>query len=85
MNPEADSAARVRKHSIVVAGHRTSISLEHVFWQALRTEAAARKKSVARLVAEIDAGRGDANLSSAIRVHVLEAALRAAGSAAPTA
>lgn len=59
------------KHSLLIAGHRTSVSLEHAFWEGLRVLAARRDLSVAALVAEIDAGRGAANLSSAIRVHVL--------------
>jgi predicted DNA-binding ribbon-helix-helix protein len=64
---------RMRKHSLVIAGHRTSISLESAFWDALRELAAARGLSVAALVAEIDATRGEANLSSALRVHLLRA------------
>lgn len=64
---------RMRKHSLVVAGHSTSISLETAFWDALRELACARGLSVAALVAEIDASRGEANLSSALRVHVLQA------------
>ncbi len=67
------AGARVLKHSIVIAGHRTSISLEDAFWTALQTIAAERGHSLAGLVAMIDAGRGGANLSSAIRVFVLEA------------
>ena len=59
------------KHSLVVAGHRTSVSLEDAFWHALKAAAAARDLPVAALVAESDAGRGAANLSSAIRVHLL--------------
>ena len=70
------------KHSLVIAGHRTSISLEDAFWQALKESAVARALSVAMLVAEIDAGRGTANLSSAIRVHLLRAS-RGATSAEP--
>ena len=65
---------RIVKHSLVIAGHRTSISLEDVFWEALKDMAAARNQSVAGLVAEIDETRVDANLSSAIRVFVFEAA-----------
>lgn len=65
---------RIVKHSIAIAGHRTSVSLEEAFWQALKHIAASRGISLAALVAEIDAGRGDANLSSAIRVFVLKAA-----------
>ncbi len=60
----------LEKHSVVVAGHRTSVSLEAEFWRALGVIAAARGLSVNRLVGEIDAGR-TANLSSAIRVYVL--------------
>jgi predicted DNA-binding ribbon-helix-helix protein len=63
----------VKKRSVVVHGHRTSVSLEEAFWDALRELAAARGRTVNQLVAEIDAGRGG-NLSSAIRVHVLKAA-----------
>ena len=64
---------RVIKRSIGIAGHRTSISLEDAFWDALRDVAEARGLSLAGLVAEIDRGRGEANLSSAIRVYVLKA------------
>jgi predicted DNA-binding ribbon-helix-helix protein len=60
------------KHSLVIAGHRTSISLEQAFWSRLKDIAANRGNSVAALVADIDAGRAGANLSSAIRVFVLQ-------------
>ncbi|MBM3554824.1 MAG: ribbon-helix-helix domain-containing protein [Alphaproteobacteria bacterium] len=63
--------ARPRKRSLVIAGHRTSVSLEGAFWRALGRIAAAQGKSIAALVGEIDRGRR-ANLSSAIRVYVLE-------------
>ena len=63
----------VTKHSISIAGHRTSISLEKPFWDELRRLADDRAISLARLVADIDARRGDANLSSALRVYVLRA------------
>lgn len=66
--------ARVRKRSVAIAGHRTSVSLETPFWEALRDLAEARGRSVQALMAEIDAGRGRANLSSAVRVFVLERA-----------
>ena len=62
----------VVKHSLWIAGHPTRISHEHAFWSALRRLAAERDQSVAALVAMIDAGRGDANLSSAICVYLLE-------------
>jgi predicted DNA-binding ribbon-helix-helix protein len=64
--------ARVVKRSLVIAGHRTSISLEDAFWRRLRRIAAERGLSVNALAAGIDAARGEANLSSAIRVYVLE-------------
>ena len=68
---DAQPAEGVVKHSLVIAGHRTSISLEREFWDALKAIAARRSLSLAALVAEIDAARGSANLSSAVRVHVL--------------
>ena len=71
-------SAILRKHSLTIAGHRTSISLERAFWDALRRIAARRGSSVAALVAEIDAARGAANLCSAIRVHVLASCRQAA-------
>ena len=61
------------KHSIVIAGHRTSISLERPFWEALQKIARERQVSIAALVASVDAERGEANLSSALRVFVLNA------------
>jgi predicted DNA-binding ribbon-helix-helix protein len=67
-------SAAIAKYSLAIAGHRTSISLEQAFWDGLRGLAAERGMSIAALVAEIDADRGVANLSSAIRVFVLEAA-----------
>jgi predicted DNA-binding ribbon-helix-helix protein len=61
------------KRSLVIAGHRTSVSLEAAFWEALRQLASARGLSVQALVGRIDAERGEQNLSSAIRVFVLRA------------
>jgi predicted DNA-binding ribbon-helix-helix protein len=69
------AAGAIVKHSLAIAGHRTSISLERVFWDRLNALAAERGASLAALVAEIDAGRGAANLSSAIRVFILRSAL----------
>lgn len=60
------------KRSFSIAGHRTSISLETAFWQALRTIATERDLSLAVLVAQIDGQRGRTNLSSAVRVYILE-------------
>ncbi len=66
-----------RKRSIVIAGHATSVSLEPEFWEALKEIAQRRGTSVPRLIEDIDAGR-EGNLSSAIRVFVLNA-VRAGG------
>ena len=63
------------KRSVRIAGHATSISLEAAFWHGLRDIAAARRLSLNALVAAIDAAR-DGNLSSAIRLFVLESARR---------
>jgi len=62
------------KRSLTIAGHRTSLSLETEFWEALVAAAAKRRMAVAQLVAEIDAGRGGRNLSSAVRVYLLKQA-----------
>jgi predicted DNA-binding ribbon-helix-helix protein len=58
------------KHSVRIAGHATSISLEPQFWEALCEIAARRGQSVNALLSEIDNTR-DGNLSSAIRLFVL--------------
>jgi predicted DNA-binding ribbon-helix-helix protein len=59
------------KRSIVVAGHKTSVSLEHAFWMGLKEIAGGRQSTMADLVAIIDADRQHGNLSSAIRLFVL--------------
>ncbi len=61
---------RMRKRSVLVAGHRTSVSLENAFWDALGSIARAKGVGMSRLITEIDLGR-QGNLSSAIRVYVL--------------
>jgi predicted DNA-binding ribbon-helix-helix protein len=60
------------KRSIVVAGHKTSISLEDEFWNGLREIASARALALSSLVASIDRNRQHGNLSSCIRLFVLE-------------
>jgi predicted DNA-binding ribbon-helix-helix protein len=60
------------KRSLTIAGHRTSLSLEPEFWEALRKAATARGVSVSALVSEIDQGRGGRNLSGAVRVWLLK-------------
>lgn len=63
----------VVKRSVIIQGHRTSVSLEAPFWDALKEIAAEGGHSVQALVGEVDAGRGGENLSSALRVFVLGA------------
>jgi predicted DNA-binding ribbon-helix-helix protein len=62
-----------RKYSLTIQGHRTSLTLEPVFWDALKAAAAAEGKPLAALVAEIDEAR-TTGLSSAIRVWLFERA-----------
>lgn len=59
------------KRSIIVAGHKTSVSLEDAFWQALKEIAAAGDTKLTTLIGSIDADRPHSNLSSAIRLFVL--------------
>lgn len=61
----------IRKRSLTIAGHATSISLEDSFWQALQDIARKDDKSLAQLVAEVDQTRRSGGLSSALRVFVL--------------
>ena len=70
-----------RKRSLSIAGHRTSISLEAPFWEALKEIAASEDRPIAALVAEVDSGRGELNLSSALRLHALAHYRKLAGDA----
>jgi predicted DNA-binding ribbon-helix-helix protein len=63
---------RPLKRSFAIKGHRTSISMEAPFWEALQQVAARENSTLASLVAAIDATRGEAGLSSAVRVWVLD-------------
>jgi predicted DNA-binding ribbon-helix-helix protein len=65
-----EDPAEIKKRSVVISGHRTSISLENVFWESLRDIASAKGRSVNQLVTDIDRQR-TGNLSSAIRTYVL--------------
>lgn len=69
------SRASLVKHSVRIAGHATSVSLEAAFWEALCEIAARRHLSVNALLSRIDAER-EGNLSSAIRLLVLESCRR---------
>jgi predicted DNA-binding ribbon-helix-helix protein len=68
-DPTRDGTA-MAKRSVVIAGHKTSVSLENAFWAALKAAAARRSVTVNQLVTEID-GRRACNLSSALRVFLL--------------
>jgi len=63
--------APIVKHSVTIAGHATSVSIENPFWDAFKKLAKQENKSVNQLIAEIDEARS-VNLSSAIRLYVLE-------------
>lgn len=64
-------AGSIQKRSVIIAGHRTSVSLEPEFWAALKDIAQRRALSINELVTEID-GQRQGNLSSALRVYVLK-------------
>jgi predicted DNA-binding ribbon-helix-helix protein len=64
--------SKVVKRSIVIAGHKTSVSLEEAFWRGLKEIAVDRQITVSDLVGAIDAERQHGNLSSAIRLFVLD-------------
>jgi predicted DNA-binding ribbon-helix-helix protein len=66
----SDDGAKVRKRSVLVSGHATSVSLEEDFWSALKRLAETREQSMNELISELDKGRAG-NLSSTIRVFVL--------------
>jgi predicted DNA-binding ribbon-helix-helix protein len=71
------AGSALRKHSVTIAGHRTSLSLEDAFWRRLQAIAAGRGIAVGALIEQIDRARAErgepaGNLSSAVRVFVLE-------------
>lgn len=61
----------LKKHSVVIAGHQTSVTLENIFWSELKRIAKSDSKSLKALITEIDETR-TTNLSSAIRVYILK-------------
>lgn len=69
----------VVKRSIVITGHKTSVSLEDAFWSGLKDIAGSQNMTLSELVASIDADRRQGNLSSAIRLFVLDHYRNAAG------
>lgn len=64
------------KRSLTLRGHRTSVSLEDIFWNEFRAQAEADGETINGLTAKIDEARGDLGLASAIRIFVLERALK---------
>jgi predicted DNA-binding ribbon-helix-helix protein len=62
----------VAKRSIVVGGHKTSVSLEEGFWSSMKEICHERSVTVSELVGEIDSNRQQGNLSSTIRLFVLD-------------
>jgi predicted DNA-binding ribbon-helix-helix protein len=66
-----EDPGELRRRSVTIAGHRTSISIENAFWRELKRIARRDGKSLNRLIAEVDARRAR-NLSSTLRVFVLE-------------
>jgi predicted DNA-binding ribbon-helix-helix protein len=66
---------QLRRRSVTIAGHRTSVSLEDPFWDQLKKISAERNVSIAQVVAEVDKAR-QSNLSSALRVFVLQELLK---------
>ncbi len=75
----------VVKRSIVVAGHKTSVSLEEAFWNGMKEISGLRNITLSELVGEIDNNRQQGNLSSAIRLFVLDYFRTRAQAAAPPA
>lgn len=62
----------MKKRSVTLKGHRTSVTLEAEFWDTLEAIAIKRGTSIQKIVESIDLARGDTNLSSALRVFVLK-------------
>jgi predicted DNA-binding ribbon-helix-helix protein len=62
----------VVKRSIVVAGHKTSVSLEEPFWNGMKEICGERNMTLSELVGEVDSKRKEGNLSSAVRLFVLD-------------
>jgi predicted DNA-binding ribbon-helix-helix protein len=66
-----EAVSPVFRRSVVIAGHKTSVSIEDEFWNCLKEIASERGMSLAAMIGAIDGGRKHANLSSAIRLFVL--------------
>ena len=80
------TGGQIRKHSVSIRGHRTSITLEDAFMDGLKQMANERGMAMAALIAEIDSGHSaPVNLSSAIRLAVLDWALKGRAATSPEA
>jgi predicted DNA-binding ribbon-helix-helix protein len=64
--------SQIVKRSVVIAGHKTSVSLEEGFWKGLKEIAGERATTLSGLVASVDENRQQGNLSSAIRLFILD-------------
>jgi len=73
----------VVKRSIVIGGHKTSVSLEDAFWTGLKEIAASQQSTISTLITEIDGRRQGGNLSSTLRLFVLEFYQERAGGGSP--
>ena len=69
---QGTAKSAVTKRSVVIGGHKTSVSLEEPFWSEVRAIAESERITVSNLLRRIDRERSNANLSSSIRVYVLE-------------
>lgn len=78
-HPQGAKKSPVIKRSIVILGHKTSVSLEDKFWRRLKIEAAEHVVTLSSLVGKIDRDRKHSNLSSAIRLHVVDQLEQMAG------
>ena len=83
MSQRHRGASLVKKRSMVISNHKTSLTLEDGFWLSLKEIAAHEELPLAQLVARIDRDRQHANLSSAIRLYVLDHYRLRASEAAP--
>lgn len=68
----ARNASAVVKHSVIIGGHKTSVSLEEEFWTSLKDIAHNGGQTIAQLISTVDAERPHGNLSSALRLFVLQ-------------
>lgn len=82
MQKDNPTKSLVIKRSIVIGGHKTSVSLEDAFWQELKRIAGHQRATLSSVIGNIDMQRQQGNLSSAIRLYVLEQARARAAEAA---